>query len=205
MKLAPFPLLTAATRMTAFCPWLCWLILVRNSRNTWTAGSLVCWGWMMPRTQSSSALSSLCSLSAMREMVSGGSICWPTRAVQGAVLPPAAAGATTCRFPLSSPALFSAFSILLMSQHSQKTRYGERRRQGERSRNNQRQYREFLTQTSQLPRTPQVRHDRRHRNFVLLGYRVREAYARIELQPGEKEPEGNQNPEHGTPEHKLPE
>src|SRR2546429_3211655 len=161
---------------------------------------------MMPRTQSSSAPSSLCSLSAMREMVSGGSICWPTRAVQGAVLPPAAAaGATTCRFPLSSPALFSAFSILLMSQHSQKTHYGERRRQGERSRNNQRQYREFLTQTCQLLRTPQVRHNRRHLHLVSLGYRVRETYARIEVQPSEKEPKGNQNPKHYSPEHELPE
>src|ERR1041384_3833310 len=174
---------------------------------------------MMPRPQSSSALSSLCSFSAMREMVSGRSICraggliccpggsirCPRRAVQDAVLPPAAAGATTCRFPLSSPAFFSAFSILLMSQHSQKTHYGERRRQGERSRNNQRQYREFLTQTCQLSRTPQVRHNRRHLHLVSLGYRVRETDARIELQPSEKEPKGNQNPKHYSPEHELPE
>src|SRR6267378_6248756 len=230
------------------------MILVRSSRNTWTAGSSVCCGWMMPRSQSSSALSSLPSFSAMREMVSGGSICCPgglicclggsicclggsicslggsicclggsiccpggsicclggsiccpRRAVHGALLPRAAAAATSCRFPRSSPAFFSAFSILLISQHSQQTHYGERRRKGKRGRNNQRQYRQFLTQTCQLPCTPQVRHDRCHPHFVSLGYCVRETHARIEFQPGEKKPEGNQNPEHDTPEHELPE
>src|SRR5205809_287700 len=111
---------------------------------------------MMRRSRSSSALSSLCSLSAMREMVSGGSICCPRglicclggslcclggslcclggslcclggslcclggsifcprRAVHGARLPRVAAAATSCRFPRSSPAFFSAFSILLI-------------------------------------------------------------------------------------------
>src|SRR2546428_10719138 len=180
------------------------MILVRSSRNTWTAGS-VCWGWMMPRSQSSSALSSLRSFPAMREMVSGSSICCPRRAVHGAALPPAAAAGTTCRFPRSSPALFSAFSILLMSQHSQQTHYGERRRKGKCGGNNQRQHRQFLTQTCQLSWTPQVRHDCRHRHLVSLGYRVRKTHVRIESQPGEKEPEGNQNPEHYTPYHELPE
>src|SRR6266849_9754421 len=181
------------------------MILVRSSRNTWTAGSSVCWGWMMPRSQSSSALSSLCSFSAMLEMVSGSSICCPRRAVHDAVLPPAAAADTSCRFPRSSPALFSAFSILLMSKHSQQTHDGERRRKGKCGGNNQRQHRQFLTQTRQLPWTPQVRHDCRHRHLVSLGYRVRKTHVRIELQPGEKEPEGNQNPEHYTPEQELPE
>src|SRR6266568_232672 len=181
------------------------MILVRSSRNTWTAGSSVCWGWMMPRFQSSSALSSLRSLSAMREMVSGFSICCPTRAVHDAGLPPAAAAATSCRFPRSSPALFSAFSILLMSQHSQQTHYGERRRKGKCGGNNQYQHHQFLTQTCQLPWAPQVRHDCRHRHLVSLGYRVRETHVRIESQSGEKEPERNQNPEHCTPEHELPE
>src|SRR6267378_7370886 len=181
------------------------MILVRSSRNTWTAGSSVCWGWMMPRSQSWSALSSLCSFPAMREMVSGSSICCPKRAVQGAVLPPAAAAGTTWRFPRSSPAFFSAFSILLMSKHSQQTHDGERRRKGKCDRNNQRKYPQFPTQTCQLPWAPQVRHDCRHRHLVPLGYRVRETHVRIESQPSEKEPEGNQNPEHYTPEHELPE
>src|SRR6266571_777511 len=181
------------------------MILVRSSRNTWTAGSSVCSGWMMPRSQSSSALSSLPSFPAMREVVSGYSICCPRRAVQGAALPPAAAAGTSCRFPRSSPALFSAFSILLISQHSHQTPYGERRRKGKCGGDNQRQYRQFLAQPCQLPWTPQVRHDCRHRHLVSLGYGVRETHARIELQPGEKESEGNQNSEHDTPEHELPE
>src|SRR6267143_4557586 len=181
------------------------LILVRSSRNTWPAGSSVCWGWMMPRSQSSSALSNLRSFSAMREMVSGTWICCPTRAVHCAVLPPAAAAGTSCRFPRSSPALFRAFSILLMSKHSQQAHYGERRRKGECDRNNRRKYPQFPAQTCQLPWAPQVRHDCRHGHLVSLGYRVRETHVWIESQPSEKEPEGNQNPEHCTPEHELPE
>src|SRR6266571_7100566 len=181
------------------------MILVRSSRNTWTAGSSLCWGWMMPRSRSSSTLSNLRSFSAMREMVSRTWVCCPSRAVHGAVLPPAGAAGTTWRFPRSSPAFFSAFSILLMSKHSQQTHDGERRRKGKCGGNNQRQHHQFLTQTRPLPWTPQVRHDCRHRHLVSLGYRVRETHVRIESQPGEKEPERNQNPEHCTPEHELPE
>src|SRR6267378_8311275 len=129
----------------------------------------------------------------------------PSSAVHGAVLPPAGAAGTTWRFLRSSPAFFSAFSILLMSKHSHQTHDGERRRKGKCGGNNQRQHRQFLTQTRQLPWTPQVRHDCRHRHLVSLGYRVRETHVRIESQPREKEPEGNQNPEHCTPEHELPE
>src|SRR5712691_6109891 len=159
---------------------------------------------MMPRSQSSSALSNLRSFSAMREMVSGTWICCPTRAVHGAVLPPAAAAGTSCRFPRSSPALFSAFSILLMSQHSQETHYGERRRKGKCGRNNQRQYRQFLTQTDEGFWTPKMRHDRRDRDAVSLRNRAGHTNARIELHSRVKQPDGNQDAERDFAETQRP-
>src|SRR6266581_7028951 len=174
------------------------MILVRSSRNTWTAGSSVCWGWMMPRSQSSSALSSLPSFPPMREMVSGSSICCPKRAVHCAVLPPPAAAGTSCRFPLSSPAFFSAFSILLMSQHSQQTPYGERRRKGKCGRDNQRQNRQFLAQTDEGLWTPKVRHDCRDRDAVSLRNRVCHTNTRIKLYSRVKQPEGNEDTERKT-------
>src|SRR5258706_385556 len=174
------------------------MILVRSSRNTWTTGSSVCWGWMMPCSRSASALSSLPSFPPMREMVSGSSICCPKRAVHGTILPPAAAAGTTCRFPRSSRALFSAFSILLMSQHSQKTHYGERRRKGKRGRNHKRQYRQFLTQTDEGLLAPKMRHDCRDRDAVSLRNRACHTNTRVELHSRVKQPEGHQDAERKT-------
>src|SRR6267378_7783318 len=171
------------------------MILVRSSRKTWTAGSSVCWGWMMPRSKRSSASSSLRSLPAMREMVSGFSICCPTRAVHGAALPSAAATGTTCRFPRSSPAFFSAFSILLMSQRSQQTHYGECRRKGNCGGNKQRQYHQFPTQTDEGLWAPKMRHDCRDRDLVSLRNRACHTNTRIELDSRVKQPEGNQDAE----------
>src|SRR5438093_13371912 len=153
---------------------------------------------MIPRSQSSSALSNLRSFSAMREMVSGTWICCPTMAVHGAVLPPAAAAGTSCRFPRSSPALFSAFSILLMSQRSQQTHYGERRRKGNCGGNHQRQYRQFFTQTDEGLWAPKMRHDCRDRDAVSLRNRACHTNTRIESYSRVKQPKGTQDTERKT-------
>src|SRR5258706_5008906 len=192
MKLLPHLLLTEVTRITAFLPWLCWTILVRKSRNTWTAESSLCWGWIMPRCARSAALSKRTSFLAIRGMVSG---CAPesaTMAVPGEGIPPAVATGTTCRLPLPSRALLSAFSILLISQHLYEAYRGSGCRRSDRRNHNQAQQQELPAQTSQLPRAPQVGYDRCDWQLVRHNDGASKANARIELEPGVKQPNGNQ-------------
>src|SRR5882762_4533433 len=205
MKLLPHLLLTEVTRMTAFLPWLCWMILVRKSRNTWTAESSLCWGWIMPRCARSAALSKRTSFLAIRGMVSG---CAPesaTMAVPGEGIPPAVATGTTCRLPLPSRALLSAFSILLISQHLYEAYRGDGCRRGDRRHHNQAEKHDFPAQTFQLRRAPKVRDDRYYRHLVRHSYRASDTYARIELQPREQQSHGKQYADEHASNHKMPE
>src|SRR5882762_5192853 len=121
------------------------MILVRSSRNTWTAGSSLCWGWMMPRCARTPAPSRRTSFLAMRGIVSGCAAESATMAVLGEGNTPAAvsgggtapATGTTCRLPLPSRALLSAFSILLILQYLYEAHRGNGCRRSDRCHYNQ--------------------------------------------------------------------
>src|SRR5882762_6132261 len=152
------------------------MILVRSSRNTWTAGSSLCWGWMMPCCARTPAPSKRTSLFAMRGIVSGcaaesATMAVPCEgatpaAVSGGGTTPAPATGTTCRLPLPSRALLSAFSILLISQHLYEAHRGNGCRRSDRCHHNQGQRHELPAQTFQLCQTPKMGYDRYHRQLV---------------------------------------
>src|SRR6267142_7228344 len=147
---------------------------------------------MMPLCARSLALSRRTSLFAMRGIVSGCAVDSATMAVPGEDVAPAAATGTTCRLPLPSRALLSAFSILLISQHLYEAYRGSSCRRSDRRHHNQAQQHELPAQTSQLPRAPQVGYDRCDWQLVRHNDGASNANARIELQPGVKQPNGNQ-------------
>src|SRR5256885_11168975 len=110
---------------------------------------------------------------------------------------------TTCRLPLPSRALLSAFSIVLISQHLYEAHRGNGCRRTDGYNHDQGQRHELPAQTFQFRRTPKVGYDGYHRHLVRHSDRASSANARIEPQPNVKQPQGNQYPEQHPCDHKM--